>query len=84
LFSNLIDTIFDLSKTKNMSTQQQIELGNFLAPLTDLASKMILAGTLKRNVIKHFTNKGLPFEVAENLTDCGVIKAENFMNLKAK
>jgi len=67
-----------------MATQQQIELGNFLAPLTDLACKMILAGTLKKNVIKHFTNKGLPFETAENLVECGVIKAENFMKCKAK
>jgi hypothetical protein len=67
-----------------MATQQQIELGNFLAPLTDLACKMILAGTLKKNVIKNFTNKGLPFETAENLVECGVIKAENFMKCKAK
>ena len=67
-----------------MATRQQIELGIFLAPLTDLASKMILAGTLKKNVIRYFTNKGLPFEVAENLTECGVIKAENFMHYKSK
>ena len=67
-----------------MATQKQIELGNFLAPLTDLACKMIIAGTLKKNVIKHFTNKGLPFETAENLVECGVIKAENFMKCKAK
>ncbi len=67
-----------------MATQQQIELGTFLAPLTDLASKMILAGTLKKNVIKHFTNKGLPFEVAENLTEVGCAKAQNFLNYKSK
>lgn len=67
-----------------MATQQQIELGNFLAPLTDLASKMILAGTLKKNVIRHFTNRGLSFEAAENLTECGVLKAENFMKSKSK
>lgn len=67
-----------------MATQQQIELGNFLAPLTDLAAKMILAGTLKKNVVKHFTNKGLPFETAENLMECGCVKAENLMKCKAK
>jgi hypothetical protein len=67
-----------------MATQEQIKLGEFLAPLTDLAAKMILAGTLKKNVIKHFTNKGLPFETAENIVDCGIIKAEKFMYNKAK
>jgi len=67
-----------------MATQRQIEIGNLVAPLTELASKMILAGTLKKNVIKHFTNRGISFVVAENLTEVGVVKAENFMNLKAK
>jgi len=66
-----------------MATQQQIELGAFLSPLTDLASKMILAGTLKKNVVKHFTNKGLSIEAADNIVECGVVKAENFMNKKA-
>jgi hypothetical protein len=66
-----------------MATQQQIELGAFLSPLTDLASKMILAGTLQKNVVKHFTNKGLSIEAAANIVECGVVKAENFMNKKA-
>jgi hypothetical protein len=67
-----------------MATQEQKNLGTFLAPLTDLAMQMILAGTLKKNVIRHFTNKGLPFEVAENITECGVVKAENYQFNKAK
>jgi len=67
-----------------MATQQQIKIGNLVAPLTELASKMILAGTLKKNVIKHFTNRGISFSVSENLTEMGVIIAENFMHLKAK
>ena len=67
-----------------MATQEQIQLGAFLAPLTDLAMQMILAGTLKKNVIKHFTNKGLTFEVAENITECGAIKSENYKFNKAK
>ena len=66
-----------------MSTQSQIELGFYLSPLTELASKMILAGTLKKNVVKHFTNKGLSIEASQNIVDCGQIKAENFMNKKA-
>ena len=67
-----------------MATQAQKELGLFLAPLTNLAMQMILAGALKKNVIKHFTNKGLSFAVAENIVECGVIKAENFQINKAK
>lgn len=67
-----------------MATAKQIELGTFLTPLTDLAMQMILSGTLKKNVIKHFTNKGLSFEVAENLMECGVVKAENYQFNKAK
>ena len=67
-----------------MATTEQLELGKFLAPLTDIAMQMILAGTLKKNVIRHFTNKGLTFDVAENLTDCGVIKADNYKFGKSK
>jgi hypothetical protein len=73
------------SKTMtNLATLTKEELGIFLAPLTDLASKMILAGTLKKNVIKHFTNKGLSFESAENITEVGVFKAEELLKNKAK
>jgi hypothetical protein len=68
----------------NLATLSKEELGTFLAPLIDLSSKMILAGVLKKNVIKHFTNKGLSFEAAENITDCGVFKAEEFLKNKAK
>lgn len=46
--------------------------------------RMILAGTLKKNVIRHFTNKGLPFEAAENITACGAIKADNYKFSKSK
>jgi len=60
------------------------ELGIFLAPLTDLALKMIVAGTLKKNVVKHFTNRGLSLEAAENLTEVGVFKAEELLKNKAK
>ena len=68
----------------NLATLSKEELGMFLAPLTDLASQMILAGTLRKNVVKHFTNKGLPFETAENLTEVGVFKAEELLKNKAK
>ena len=69
---------------ENLKALSKEELGAFLSPLTDLASKMILAGPLKKNVIKHFTNRGLSFESAENITEVGVFKAEEFKKNKAK
>lgn len=66
------------------TTLTKQELGAFLAPLTDLACKMILAGILKKNVIRHFTNKGLSFEAAENITEVGAFKAEELLRNKAK
>ena len=66
------------------NTNDKQELLKFISPLTDLAAQMILSGTLKKNVIKHFTNKGLPFETAKNLMELGVLKAEQFQKNKAK
>ena len=43
---------------------------------------MIIAGTLRKNVVRHFTNKGLSLEAAENLTEVGVFKAEEFLKNK--
>lgn len=60
------------------------ELGSHLSPLTNLASEMILAGVLKKNAIKHFTNKGISFEASQNIVDCGCVIAENFMHNKSK
>ena len=68
----------------DLTTLPKEELSAFLAPLTDLAAKMILAGTLKKNVIKHFTNKGISFAAAENITEVGVFKAEQMLTHKAK
>ena len=69
-------------KTTGEMTKQ--ELGTYLAPLTELASKMIQSGVLKKNVIRHFTNKGLSYAAAENLMEVGVFKAEKLMKYKAK
>jgi branched-subunit amino acid aminotransferase/4-amino-4-deoxychorismate lyase len=70
--------------TTAINTMTKEELGMFLAPLTELASQMIIAGTLRKNVVKHFTNKGLSLEAAENLTEVGVFKAEELLKNKAK
>lgn len=69
---------------KNIIEMSKEELGTFLAPLTDLAAQMIIAGTLRKNVIKHFTNRGISLQAAENLTEVGVFKAEEFLKNKSK
>lgn len=69
-------------KTINQLTKE--ELVNFLAPLTDSAAQMILSGVLKKNVIKHFTNKGLDFLAAENIVEIGCFKAEQLQKNKAQ
>ena len=58
------------------------ELGIFLSPLTELASQMIIAGTLRKNVVRHFTNKGFTLDAAENLTEVGVFKAQELLKNK--
>jgi branched-subunit amino acid aminotransferase/4-amino-4-deoxychorismate lyase len=70
--------------TTAINTMTKEQLGTFLTPLTELASQMIIAGTLRKNVIKHFINKGLSIEAAENLTEVGVFKAEEFLKNNAK
>lgn len=69
---------------KAINTMTKEELGTFLSPLTNLAMKMIIAGTLQKNVVRHFTNKGLSLEVAENLTEVGVFMAEELQKNKSK
>jgi len=71
-------------KTANFTTstkEQQLEL---LAPLTELAFNMFQAGTLKKNIIKHFANKGLSFEASENITEIGLVKFERFSHYTAR
>lgn len=67
-----------------INTMTKEELGMFLSPLTELASQMITAGTLRKNVVRHFTNKGLSLDAAENLTEVGVFKAEELLKNKSK
>lgn len=67
-----------------LNTMTKEELLTFLAPLTQLAMQMIIAGTLRKNVVRHFTNKGLSLEVAENLTEIALFKAEQLLKNKAK
>jgi hypothetical protein len=66
---------------KEMSKEELLE---YINPLIELASQMLLAGTLKKNVIRHFTNRGLSFEAAENIMELGENNALNFSFYKFK
>lgn len=66
---------------KSATREEQMEA---LAPLFDIASKMLLAGTLKKNVVRFFTNKGLPIETATNIMEVAEVKAEKFSKTKFK
>lgn len=67
-----------------MATQRQNELGEILKPLTTLATQMLTAGVLAKNVVRHFTNKGLSLEVATNLVEVGIFQAEELLKNKIK
>ena len=71
------------TKTNDMTTSNETIL-NKLNPAIEYAKLSLLAGTLKKNVIKHFTNKGFPFEMAENIVDLGVFRAEQLSKNKVK
>jgi len=49
-----------------------------LNPVIELTSKMLLAGTLKKNVTRHLVNKGFPEGAAKNITEMASIRAEEF------
>ena len=53
-----------------------------LNPVIEIASQMLLAGTLKKNVIRHFTNRGFTFEAAKNIMEIGEVRAEKFSHYK--
>jgi hypothetical protein len=54
------------------------ELLLFIAPLTKLATQMILSGVLKKNAIRHFTNRGLSFDASENIVNIAIFQASEF------
>lgn len=63
-------------------TTQQIELKNKLNPVIDIASKMLLCGILKKNVLRYFENKGFSTNSAQNILDMGIVRAENLSHYK--
>jgi len=61
-----------------MNTQSNTDLLNTLNPVIEIAKEMLLAGTLTKNVIRHFTNKGFAYDAAENIAALGNFEANNF------
>ena len=59
---------------KTSIKQQQLD---YLNPLIEYASQMLLAGTLKKNVVRHFELRGLTNEAATNLMELGEVRAES-------
>lgn len=56
----------------------------FLNPLIDLAFQMLNANVLRKNVIKHFTNRGLSFDASENLVEVAEFRYNEFNKNKCK
>lgn len=70
-----------IEQFKNSTSEEKI---GFLNPLIELALKMLQSGVLKKNIIRHFTNKGLPIEAASDLLEIASLRAEKFSHYKFK
>jgi hypothetical protein len=66
---------------KLMTKEQQL---TFLNPLVEYGMNSMLVGTLKKNIVRHWLNKGLPLETAENLAELSELKAQEFKKNKLK
>jgi hypothetical protein len=66
---------------KTMTKEQQL---TFLNPLVEYGMNSMLVGTLKKNIVRHWLNKGLPIETAENLAELSELKAQEFKKNKLK
>ena len=64
---------------KNLN-EKQTELKNKLNPVIEIASQMLLVGTLIKNVVRYFENKGFPNGAAVNITEMAQIRASQFSN----
>lgn len=63
---------------------KKTEMINKLNPFINYAEKALLSGTLKKNVVKHFTNKNFPLILAEQIMELGVFRAEKLSKYKMK
>ena len=58
------------------------ELLNILEPVINISEKMLLSGVLKKNVIKHLTNRGFTLEAAKNILELAENRANEFTHYK--
>ena len=61
---------------------ENLSLKEKLNPVIEIASKMLLGGTLKKNVLRYFEHKGFPTNAAQNILDMAEIRSENFSHYK--
>lgn len=73
--------IMTTQEFKSMTKEQQL---TFLNPLVEYGMNSMLVGTLKKNIVRHWLNKGLPLETAENLAELSELKAQEFKKNKLK
>lgn len=69
------------SQFKSLTREQQLE---FIDPIIQVASDMLLAGTLKKNVVRFFTNRGFSLEAGTNLMEVAEVRAEKLSYYKFK
>lgn len=70
--------------TFNFKISTKEEQLNYLRPLIDLGVQMLMAGTLKKNVVRHFTNRGLSLETSTNLMELAEFNVEKLSHYKNK
>lgn len=70
--------------TQEFKNSSKEEILVFLDPVIEQASQMLLAGVLKKNVVRLFTNKGLPLKAAENFADVAEVRADKYSNYKLR
>lgn len=56
----------------------------YLRPLIDYGFKMLQAGTLKKNVVRHWINKGMSNDAAKNLAELSEVQMEHFTHYAIK
>jgi hypothetical protein len=66
---------------KTATKDEQIK---FLSPLVKIGVGMLMAGTLKKNVVRFFLNKGIKQGAADNLVALAEIEAEELSHYKFK
>ena len=72
---------FTADQFKGMSIEEKTKA---LKPIIDLLEMMLKAGTLKKNVSLHLTNKGIAKEVADDLVRVACARAEDFSHYRYK